>query len=259
MQLAALISAALLVAFEIRHFFRHGDIYAASSSLAEVGCHLVAALGFVFALHRLHARRPSPVFDVGALVATAIAGFLAFAALEPFNPLFNCKEEPGLLLNPLALAYGLPALLFGALYFKTRGARPVAYRNAVGVLALMLSFAYASLQALRLMRAFDAPALCGPIGQFEQWALSALWLAIGVGLLLAGVLRRSLGLRAASACYVLAAVCKAFLYDLSGLSGLPRALSFIVLGLVLIGIGLIYQKLLFARPAGADSAEDIKE
>jgi uncharacterized membrane protein len=45
-----------------------------------------------------------------------------------------------------------------------------------------------------------------------------------------------------------------FLFDLSGLEGLWRALSFISLGLVLIGIGLVYQRLLFARPGGSAPA-----
>jgi len=53
--------------------------------------------------------------------------------------------------------------------------------------------------------------------------------------------------------FVLAATLKVFLYDLSGLQGLMRALSFIGLGLVLIAIGLLYQKLVF-RSAAAPQA-----
>jgi uncharacterized membrane protein len=36
--------------------------------------------------------------------------------------------------------------------------------------------------------------------------------------------------------------------DLTGITGLWRALSVIVLGAVLIGIGLVYQRLIFAKP-----------
>jgi uncharacterized membrane protein len=43
-------------------------------------------------------------------------------------------------------------------------------------------------------------------------------------------------------------VLKVFLYDLTGIGGLWRALSVICLGGVLIGIGIVYQKLIFARP-----------
>ena len=44
-----------------------------------------------------------------------------------------------------------------------------------------------------------------------------------------------------------------FVLDMAVLTGLPRALSFIGLGVVLIGMGLFYQRLLFrsAPPAAA--------
>jgi uncharacterized membrane protein len=53
---------------------------------------------------------------------------------------------------------------------------------------------------------------------------------------------------------VLLAVLKVFLFDLGGLSGIWRALSFIGLGIVLIGIGLLYQKLVFAKPRESRAA-----
>lgn len=45
-----------------------------------------------------------------------------------------------------------------------------------------------------------------------------------------------------------------FLFDLAGLEGILRALSFIGLGVVLIGIGLVYQKLVFAKPESGKPA-----
>ena len=57
--------------------------------------------------------------------------------------------------------------------------------------------------------------------------------------------------RLASAALVFLSVIKVFLYDLTGTGGLWRALSVICLGVVLIGIGLAYQKLIFARPPAA--------
>ena len=51
---------------------------------------------------------------------------------------------------------------------------------------------------------------------------------------------------------LLLTVAKVFLFDLSGLEGVWRALSFIGLGLVLIGIGLVYQRLLFGTGRGGE-------
>jgi uncharacterized membrane protein len=44
---------------------------------------------------------------------------------------------------------------------------------------------------------------------------------------------------------VILTVAKAFLIDMAALAGIWRALSFIGLGLVLVGIGYLYQRLLF--------------
>ncbi len=62
-----------------------------------------------------------------------------------------------------------------------------------------------------------------------------------------GFVRESRSLRLLSAGYIVAAVIKVFLIDLSNLEGMTRALSFIGLGLALVGIGLAYQKLLASR------------
>ncbi|MDN8896712.1 DUF2339 domain-containing protein, partial [Staphylococcus aureus] len=70
---------------------------------------------------------------------------------------------------------------------------------------------------------------------------------------LAGIATRSQVVRFASAAVVLVAIGKVFLVDLAGLSGPFRALSFIGLGLALVGIGWLYQRLLFSKersPAG---------
>ena len=70
-----------------------------------------------------------------------------------------------------------------------------------------------------------------------------------MALLAAGIWYRSLPLRIASAAVIVLTVLKVFLIDMSDLTGIYRALSFLGLGAVLIGIGWFYQRLLFPRPA----------
>ena len=81
-----------------------------------------------------------------------------------------------------------------------------------------------------------------------------MWLAFGVGLLVYGARRTYPLARYASGVFVLASTLKIFVFDLSGLEGALRAVSFIGLGFALIGIGLIYQKQVFsarrAEPQG---------
>ena len=86
--------------------------------------------------------------------------------------------------------------------------------------------------------------------QLEKYSYSALWLVLGVLLLIVGATLNSRVLRAASGGLVVVAVAKVFIFDMAELEGVLRALSFIGLGVVLIGIGLFYQRLL-ARTVSA--------
>ena len=52
---------------------------------------------------------------------------------------------------------------------------------------------------------------------------------------------------------VLLTIAKVFLVDMADLAGAWQALSFIGLGLVLVGIGYLYQRLLFPRRLPAAS------
>ncbi|WP_457582717.1 DUF2339 domain-containing protein [Ensifer canadensis] len=80
--------------------------------------------------------------------------------------------------------------------------------------------------------------------QGETYSYSVVWLLLGVLLLVLGSRFNAKSIRIASAALVFIAVLKVFLIDMSNLEGFLRALSFIGLGGVLIGIGLFYQKIL---------------
>ncbi|MFO1114822.1 MAG: DUF2339 domain-containing protein [Beijerinckiaceae bacterium] len=247
--------SALLCVFEIRHALNGGNVLAPLSSLLEEGLFAATALIFSIALTRLDLRRASPVFHYaslgfGVLSVPLVAAGLGFDS----NPYFDCEPVPGgLLFNGLLLAYAVPAVLAAILMRVSRGVRPDWFTTGAGVLSLALLFMYACLQTRRF---FHGATICSGegAGQVEIWAYSAVWLALGALLLIYGVVRRMQGARIASALFVLAATLKVFLYDMSGLEGLMRALSFIGLGLVLIGIGLLYQKLVFGRPRPPEEA-----
>jgi uncharacterized membrane protein len=85
-------------------------------------------------------------------------------------------------------------------------------------------------------------------GEGEQWSYSLALLGYGLVILAIGILRNSRFLRFASVIYLGLAVLKVFIIDLSNLEGVMRALSFIGLGATLIGIALVYQRVLARRP-----------
>jgi uncharacterized membrane protein len=68
-------------------------------------------------------------------------------------------------------------------------------------------------------------------------------------LLVIGILANSQRARLASAVVIALTIGKVFLIDLSTLTGVYRALSFMGLGLVLVAIGWFYQKVLFRKVA----------
>ena len=98
----------------------------------------------------------------------------------------------------------------------------------------------------RIMRLYHGPVLTdGPITEAEQYTISAAWLAFGVVLIVVGFVFQSRPARLASAAVIVLTVAKVFLGDMYQLTGMWRALSFLALGFVLLGIGYLYQRLLF--------------
>jgi uncharacterized membrane protein len=179
---------------------------------------------------------------------------LAAAVLGPgiaLNPFVNTTEVGGLFFNLILLGYGIPAVLAAVLALEARHTRPLAYRYVAATSAIVLALLYQSLQVRRLFHDSIIVA-SAPASDAEQYTYSLVWLIFGVALLAAGLVLRSQPARLASAAVVALTIGKVFLVDMAGLTGIFRALSFIGLGAVLVGIGWLYQRLLFpARPAGA--------
>ena len=103
---------------------------------------------------------------------------------------------------------------------------------------------------LEIRRLYHGPLLTsGATGGAEQYTYSIAWLAFGVALLGIGIVFNSQRARLASAVVIALTILKAFLIDMSTLTGVYRALSFMCLGLVLVAIGWLYQRILFRKAA----------
>lgn len=248
----AVLFTALLLFFQIRHALNGGDPLAPTSSHIEQGLHVLTAILMAYVLMRLDLARSNIVFRWASLALGVIAIlFGVFGLLLLDNPIFGGSSNDvrgPIVFSSLLLAYFLPGLAAAFLARTSRDVRPNWYVTGLFVLAGVLVFFYMTLEIRHI---FQGPRISlfrstsGP----EHWAYSAGWLLLGIVYLAYGIWRGAGVARFASALLVLLAVVKVFLFDLSELTGLWRALSFITLGAVLIGIGLAYQKLVFARPA----------
>jgi uncharacterized membrane protein len=241
---AAITFTALTFTLQIRHLMNDGDIYRPSAGLTELGLQVATGLAMTIGLEHVRARTGSIVHDIAArIIGTfAFVGALISLGLH-FNPVFTGEPVGGVFFNALLLGYGIPAALMAILARTIRETRPDLVYRIAAVTAIALALVYLTLEVRTI---FHGPVIKGfATSDAEQYTYSAVWLAFGVVLLLAGIALKSQPARFASAAVVLLTVGKVFLYDLAGVQGVYRALSLICLGLTLMGIGWLYQRLLF--------------
>lgn len=262
--IAGAVAAALALAYlmlEVRVLF-HGTsisiVYGAD--VAELGIHtailILVAIALIHAArmrHSQHLLRGAMVFGALALVVGTLGlGIIA-------NPLFTGAAVGGnAVFNSLLVGYGLTAALAFVLALEASRRHdlrpPSAFRVAASIAAIVTLFVFVTLETRRMFQG-DNIWFRLSTSEEEWYAYSAVWLVLGIALLAYGLWRRSITVRLASALFVLASVVKVFLFDLAGLEGILRATSFIGLGIALIGIGLAYQKLVFADRGGGANHE----
>jgi uncharacterized membrane protein len=243
---AAILFTVLLAFMEIRHAVNGGNVYSDTSGLTETALQVCGALAMAIGLERLRIRTGSIVHNVGAVVLTVFAGLASvFGLLLLDNPAIWSINTGGEFINAILLGYAMPAVLALLLSYAVAGRRHAVYANTIAAGALILALSYVTLEIRRL---YHGPVLTGGATTgAEQYTYSIAWLAFGVILLGVGILFNSQRARLASAAVIALTILKAFVIDMSTLTGVYRALSFMCLGLVLVAIGWLYQRILFRR------------
>ena len=110
---------------------------------------------------------------------------------------------------------------------------------------------------LLVRQGFQGAILTAPfIPSEESYAYSLAGLLLSLGLLLSGIRLADKALRIAGLALLTETTLKVFLIDASALEGVLRIVSFMGLGIALIGIGKLYTKVLDAeRKIGAAQSE----
>lgn len=247
--LFVLLAAAILV----RHAMNGGVLDSAVPTLGEQSIYTLLVIGASGILMTLNQRSPSPVFAYGSMVAGVISMVSVLTThLGGLNPYFTGELLGSMpVLDLLFIGYLLPGLAYAGLAWYARGKRPQPYVMALAVSGAVLAFAWATLGVRRFWQGQSIADWKGFL-EGETYTYSVVWLLLGVVLLALGSKFNAKSIRLASAVLVFVAVLKVFLIDMSNLEGFLRALSFIGLGAVLIGIGLFYQKILSSKSGGGD-------
>ncbi|HEX8579955.1 MAG TPA: DUF2339 domain-containing protein [Allosphingosinicella sp.] len=179
------------------------------------------------------------------LTALAAARLVLFDLLL-HNP-FLVDQNVGALpvLNLLLPAYGLSAFWL----YKARRAAVGSPRSGLW-LGLLLAALIAGTM-LMVRQGFHGGILAGlAIGEGESYGYSLAGLLLSIALLLGGIRLPDKALRLAGLVLLTATICKVFLADAAALQGLLRILSFMGLGIALIGIGKLYGTVLRAEAPG---------
>jgi Predicted membrane protein (DUF2339) len=195
-----------------------------------VVAYAVTATGLAWLGRRIDERRL-----VGAALALlGTTTLVALLALTPPTHLLEASAAPGASAWALS-ACAAAAAAVGLLLAGTRG-------RQLGWIAGGLGVYIASLAILELAQRVSTASVQT---DFERGhtAVSALWGAIGLGLLLTGLLRRARALRLGGLALFGISLAKLFLYDLSTLSSVTRAFSFIAVGALPLTGGFFLQRL----------------
>ena len=246
LEAAAILFSTVLVFFEIRHFMNDGNIFAVRYSLPELSLHtalfLTLSLGYQFVHERSNRWMPEAASIVLGLLSIPpmLIGHLLIK-----NPIFtNDSVGTGLIFNDLVLAYALPAFICAVIYMRAKNTRPALYTYMFGAAAAVLVFTWITL-TVRTYFQGGMLGLSQHTSDAEWYSYSAVWLTFGLLGLLSGIKFASQTLRKGAMGLVGLVILKVFLSDMSHLTGLYRALSFIGLGLALVGIGALYQRIIF--------------
>jgi uncharacterized membrane protein len=242
---AAILFTVLLAIAEIRHYVTGGDIYRPSSGFVEIALYANVGLAITLGLERVRGRTGSIVHDIAALVIAALTLLtIAFDLAYALDLSFGAIPVGGAFVNLILLAYGLPAVLAITLALITRTTRPLSYRVVAAITAVTLALFYLTLEVRRL---FHGAILSGATSDAEQYSYSTVWLLFGIALLAVGFFLRSQPARLLALGVIALTIAKVFIIDTASISGIYRALSVIGLGIVLLGIGWLYQRLLYPR------------
>lgn len=245
LQALAAILTLLFAAVLVRHGMNSGKLSGSVPSLGEQSIYTLLMIGLSAIMLFLDRKDGSVTLRYGSMLVSVISVIAVLSGhLITLNPYFT-GELTGTwpFINLILVAYLLPALGYALIAYFANDKRPKLYVRLISASAALLAFVWVTLEVRHFWHGQSIADWKGFIPA-ETYSYTVVWLLLGVALLVLGIKREAMVLRLASAVLLIVATAKAFLVDMSNLEGALRALSFIGLGLVLMGIGLFYQRIL---------------
>jgi uncharacterized membrane protein len=231
----------LTLAAEVRWWLYDGDIFRQEYSFLEASLNTLI-WGSAGCIYLWRARLSQHLTRFYQVIATlhllaAAANHLIWVLLI-FNPLWSSTEISDTpLWNLLLISYGAPSLLLVLLWRQL----PAAIGRWAGLAAGLSLLLFISMEIRHLWQ--GELSLARPTPDGELYTYSAIWLLLASAALLGGSWLHSRTLYRSGMALLLVVVAKLFLIDMSDLTGLWRVASFMGLGLGLLALAWLHQRL----------------
>ena len=206
-----------------------------------LSCNLLA-LGCVYLYRAQSAGQLGKLYRTAGLILSALAGLLLINTTLDNNPLLMrlyVGETP--IFNWILLIWFVPSLLALWLASLVKSLNAKLSQITLGVSGLLALLAINTLIRQYWQGGFIY--LDKATSDAELYSYSVIWLLLGALVVIAGHLKQQRLLQNVGLGILGAVIVKVFLIDMANLTGLLKALSFIGLGLSLVGLSWLFQKL----------------
>jgi len=180
------------------------------------------------------------------LVASWVLGGLCIFRLVTMHLINDGAKGDSFFFNGLLLQFGFPFIASYALAWMCRERGHKGSACCYQIAAMGLAFIWST---FLVQDFFGGNRLIDGAGDAEMYTYSVVWLLLAIAYQSIGLLREIQTLHVGSLLLLLITVGKVFLMDAAHLVGMYRVLSFLGLGVALIGIGYFYNKVIFKRNA----------
>jgi uncharacterized membrane protein len=253
LQAGALILGFLLITLEVRHLFHGAAFKSAPFGFAEAGTLTLLWGVLALATWRLAQRRGEArlrwiAYGLATAAALLTVGVI-WGIANPFLSPIPVRGWP--ILNSALYVFGSGFVLFMAMAAMARRSKlDSARRHVTTGVAAAIGLIDGLLGVSALNRHLFQGAIIDLDQVYPRWSdaefygYSVAWLIYGGLILVLAIWRRLPALRHAAAGIIVLVVCKVFLGDAHDLQGLYRFASFLGLGLTLLVLGYLYQRML---------------
>ncbi len=234
---------------ELRYWLHDGAVFAARVDFIECAIYitLFGLLGVVYYRRSLASDNLAWLYRRYAYALSVLGagsyGCLLVAVMHS-SPWVTGAVSGTPVLNATQLAFGIPVLVgLAYVWFFEQRFRQL----ALGFTGLAF-FVYASLQVRHLFQ--GSISLEAEPSNAELYTYSALWLLMAFAAILGGAWRLGTNTYRAGMLLLALVIAKLFLIDMGGLEGLYRVASFMGLGIALLGISFLHQRIRQAQGQG---------